>query len=185
MHQKLYNPFVACETISTEDDESFKVCASYSATSPSPAAFPNGTTVYLGGYNNYFNIYNSSAEGMMEGDAGFPVEANTNIKVLVARSDDDSCTVTVTTPAAAGPTDTVCNSCTYCGNDEHLYSADCTNVENGRTVECESAGIVFFPLKQAALLASSGGDIPREPAQAGGDPVSRKEQSKVKAPPVL
>jgi hypothetical protein len=151
----LYNPLVTCKTITTttEDDvgvktTSFDVCASYSATSPSPAMFENGTVVYMGGYTHYFYIYQSTAEGFQEGDAGFPVEADTNIEVLIARDDDDSCTVTV---IMADGTDTTCSSCSYCGNDEAKYSTDCTNIENGRMVECESADVVFFPLSAAAL----------------------------------
>jgi hypothetical protein len=43
-----------------------------------------------------------------------------------------------------------CSSCSYCGNEK--FSADCTNLPNGRIVQCESINPVFFPFTSGALV---------------------------------
>jgi hypothetical protein len=145
----LYNPFVACKNI-TAEGESFKVCATFSAFTPSPAQFENGTVVYLGGWSDHFTIYTSAAEGFTEGEEGFPTQAATNITVLVDRDDNNVCNITVTT---ANGTSSLCKSCSFCGDETLMpsYSADCTNIWNGRMVECETTETVFFPLTKAAM----------------------------------
>lgn len=145
-----FNPLVSCKTITPTDGESFEVCASFGSTTPSPAQFENGTTLELGGWSYNYNIYHPVADGAVEGDEDFPSEAYV-MNVLVTRSDAGDCNVTATPP---GENMTMCSSCTYCGNetgDDTLYSADCTNLENGREVECETTDVVFFPFTAAAI----------------------------------
>jgi hypothetical protein len=152
----IFSNLVQCEDITAAEGEEppFRVCATYGATTPSP--FDDGNTSgYAGNWDYFFGIYHPVAEGFSEGDFDFPNEAFMNMTVHVARSSaDDSCNVTVTT----GGVDSACSSCTWCGAnnetgdaDETEYSADCTNVENGRSVTCESTDILYFPLTADAL----------------------------------
>jgi hypothetical protein len=48
---------------------------------------------------------------------------------------------------------TKCKSCQYCGDQK--FTADCTNIANGRKATCELATTtdIYFPLQQAALSA--------------------------------
>jgi hypothetical protein len=142
-----FTTLISCEDITT-DEETFRVCSTYGVTSPNPATDANGTTTDIGGWDYYFNIYTAAAEDMSEGKDDIPPQAYANITVHVSRSgDDDVCNVTVKTDGV----ETVCSSCTYCGNETDNYSADCTNMEHGRVVDCESTDILYFPLTSAAL----------------------------------
>ena len=122
-----------------------EVCAVAEYTSPSPATFPNGTTVYLGGYSSTYTI----VKGLKEGDMFDGSSANNaGILITVARDDSDICTVSV----ALNDVNTVCNKCEYCGEDS--YKADCSNVKNGRKMfKCLELGDddVFFPLNASAV----------------------------------
>jgi hypothetical protein len=140
---------VSCETITPteEGSEPFEVCASYGFTTPSPAS-ENGTTTYIGGWSYEYSIYHPVAKGAVEGKEGFPAEAFI-MEVMVTRSDAGDCNVTAFTNETM-----MCSSCTHCGNetgDDTLYSADCTNLENGRNVECESTDVVYFPFTADAI----------------------------------
>jgi hypothetical protein len=150
-----FTTLISCEDITTSDEETFRVCATYGVTTPSPATDADNVTTYVGGWDYYFNIYAAAAEGMLEGEnSEIPPAANANITVHVARTEDDVCNVTVKTNGV----ETTCTSCTYCGNTTTTnnsadnYSADCTNLmEYGRVVDCESTDILYFPLTSAAL----------------------------------
>lgn len=131
------SPFVTCRNITADDATSFQVCATSEGTSPSPFGFENGTTVYLGGWTSSFSIVQGVPDGFDITEESLPEGAETNITVLVSRDDNDACTVTVT-----GELD--CVSCTYCGGN--AYSADCTNLNHGRMVECEPTSGVYYPL---------------------------------------
>lgn len=146
---------VACSNITdSESDTTFEVCAIGGATSPSPAVDENGTTVYLGGYSDSFDI----APGYAEGDR-VPGDFVSLMTVETSLDDDGNCQVRVLLPEAIDFAD--CDSCTHCDDDggattlSTLYSADCTNLPNGRSVTCEPSslgdGDVFFPLTAAAL----------------------------------
>jgi hypothetical protein len=121
------------------------VCATASYATPSPAAFPNGTVFYIGGYYSTYTI----TQGLNDGDetTGDPSE-NAGIEVTVFRDDDDKCEVSITVDGKTSK----CNSCRYCGSDS--YSVNCTNLKNGRSFDvCESTvpDSVFFPLTASAL----------------------------------
>jgi hypothetical protein len=167
-----WNPMISCKDI-TADGETFKACASYELYGPSPweKEDPDGNieSGYSGGWSHFFTIYNSAAENLQEGLDEIPMDAATDIKVRVERDDFNVCKVTVTTTIGEdGPTvDKLCNSCSYCGDPDQpvqeqmgciycgTYSADCTNVEHGRKVQCESVETVFFPFTQEALPPES------------------------------
>lgn len=50
-----------------------------------------------------------------------------------------------------------CSSCDYCGNDR--FTADCTNLVHGRSLECESISPLFFPLTADAVSILQPGDV--------------------------
>jgi hypothetical protein len=136
---------VFCSDIVPVDSPSFEVCATATYATPSPAAFSNGTVVYLGGYYSTYTI----TQGLNAGDetTGSPSEYS-GIDVTVFRDDNDTCEISV---SVDGET-TKCTSCKFCGSDS--YSADCTNLKNGRSFDiCESTApdFIFFPLTAAAL----------------------------------
>lgn len=141
------NPTVFCSRIEpySRMGPNFKVCATASFTSPSPAALANGTTIYAGGYSTTYSIVKGLSEGEMfmgspENDAG--------IVIGVVRDDSNVCVVSVT---MNGNT-TACKKCRYCGDES--FRADCSNIKYGRMMNtCESAedDDVFFPLMAVAL----------------------------------
>jgi hypothetical protein len=148
------NPLVTCENITLDDSSTFQACAIGDFTGPSPAQFENGTTIYMGGYSNNYEFVQGLEQGF-DTTTLTEVElsnAKTGIVVNVGRDDYDGCTVSVTTTQNGTKDD--CASCTYCGNE--TYTADCTNIENGRMVYCETAAVetVYFPLTEAALEGS-------------------------------
>jgi hypothetical protein len=155
-----FSPTVECVSITGGDvDDStttstFEVCGIYDGFGPSPAQFPDGTIVYIGGYGTTFTILQGLEEGTDTSIDGFAA-ADTGIEIYVYRNDNGACNVTVT--IADVPEN--CSTCNYCGNETY-YSADCTNVENGRNVvECESTTSIFFPLTAAALPGQEVQDV--------------------------
>jgi hypothetical protein len=145
------NPIVNCMNITLNGSSTFQACAIGLVTGPSPAQFENGTTIYVGGYSNMYQIVQGLEQGfdIVNLTQAELSNAKTGIEVNVARDDYDVCTVSITTEKNG--TNDKCVSCTYCGNE--TYTADCTNIENGRIVDCESTsnGMVYFPLTEAAL----------------------------------
>lgn len=141
------NPTVFCSRVEPNSlmGPKFKVCATASFTSPSPAMLENGTTIYVGGYSTTYKIVKGLSEGEMfmggpENDAG--------IEIGVLRDDSNVCVVSVT---MNGNT-TACKKCRYCGDES--FRADCSNLKYGRMMNtCESAedDDVFFPLMAIAL----------------------------------
>jgi len=140
------NPIVECVDIAEDTGTTFEVCGIYEGFGPSPAMLENGTTVYLGGYGTNYTIIQGLEAGTDTTAVNVPAEAYTGIGIYVYRDDNDACNVTVTL-RGSGQED--CQACSYCGNE--TYSADCTNLENGRDVNCESTTSIFFPLTAAAL----------------------------------
>jgi hypothetical protein len=147
------NSIVDCTSITADGSSTFQVSAIGNYTGPSPFMLANGTTVYVGGYSTNYEI----VQGF---DKGFDTlnltevelaNAKTGIVVRVVGDDFGICTVSVT---AKNGTKDDCASCTLCGNE--TYTVDCTNIENGRMVDCESAaiGMVYFPLTEVALGAA-------------------------------
>jgi hypothetical protein len=130
-----YFPIVICKSFSF--DETVEVCATYSGFIPVPAIDGN-ETVYLGGYGTTFQFWKGLPNGTNIDEEAIPPEADANLTVAVFRDDNNnnSCTVAVN--------DVNCTSCDYCGNE--TYSTDCTNIQNGRSVECEPLYPIYFPL---------------------------------------
>jgi hypothetical protein len=149
---------VECVDIAEDTGTTFEVCGIYSAFGPSPAQLENGTTIYIGGYSNDYTIVQGLEAGTDTSSGNISASVYPGIEISVFRDDADICGVTVTAP---GSTDKeACSTCTYCGNE--TYSADCTNLENGRDVNCESTVSIFFPLTAEALKvdASSSATTP-------------------------
>ena len=176
-----FDPTVFCSRIAS----SFRVCASASYTSPSPATLENGVTIYVGGYSSSYTIVKGLMEGEMndgnsENDAGITID--------VVRDDSDNCTVSVALNASSA---IMCNSCKYCGDES--FKADCSNVKNGRKMNmCESAeeDDVFFPLTALALLKINNTTVrapvtaPRRPpvAEPRRAPVNQPRRAPVAEP---
>jgi hypothetical protein len=142
---------VECSSIS-EGTASFDACATWYEETPAPTTI-SGNTVWVGDFKNEYTI----VQGMKEGadtnsltDSAKKDVFSSGIMVSVKRDAFFECWVTVEVKGKS----TMCSSCYYCG--EETYSADCTNVKDGRSTTCESTdtGAVFFPLTSAALKAT-------------------------------
>jgi hypothetical protein len=126
------------------------LCFSGSGTGPSPAAYENGTTVYLGGFSwNY----------VFEKDL-------TGLSVAVVLNDNETCTVSVNGED--------CESCIKCASTVEVtgdvfspetFTAHCTNLDQGRHVQCEPVSPVFFPLV-ATYGESTGNSTAAEPVSS-------------------
>jgi hypothetical protein len=151
------NPIVECSTI--KGTTTFQACATAYFYTPSPAVI-QGKPTYLGGYRSEYSITLGLKEGT---DTTKLSKADTDkaysngITVSVERDDKDKCKVTV---GIKDKSTTACKSCTYCGNDK--YTADCTNLKNGRATKCESAAMtqVYYPLSVVATSSSSSSPPP-------------------------
>jgi len=134
--------------IVTVEEGTFPVCAIGSGEGPAPADLGNGTTVYLGGYSDTFNI---APAGAYEEGTELPSDFSPVITVTASRDDADVCQISV---SFNGTEAVDCTSCTYC-EGLSFYSADCTNIQDGRQVTCEgsdlAAGLIFFPLTAESL----------------------------------
>jgi hypothetical protein len=147
---KISNPIVKCSTI--KGTATFQACATSRFYTPS-GVVDQGKPMYLGGFRSDYNITLGLKEGtdttklsQAETDKAY----SNGITVSVERDDNDKCKVTVGIKGKS----TACKSCTYCGNDK--YTADCTNLKNGRAPKCESAPAqVYYPLSVAATSSSS------------------------------
>lgn len=135
----------------TYDKKTFEACATSEYESPSPAMLTNGTVVYLGGYDSIYTFYTGLTSGVVTSTLTQAqlTSHSSNVVVNVRREDSGNCTVNVTVSGVAKS----CKFCSYCGVDK--YTADCTNLDNGRMVNCESTatGTVYFPLNWTALGA--------------------------------
>jgi hypothetical protein len=147
---------VECSTIAdSTNGTTFDACATWFAEGPSPAMFPNGSVVLLGQFRNEYSIVLGLKEGAdtfslsdEEREAAF---GNGIIVTVQRESDGNKCEVSTKVKGDLN----VCNSCSFCG--EVAYSADCTNLKNGRNVTCEATGTgdVFFPYTSLALTTPS------------------------------
>ena len=135
-----------------DNGTTFEACALAEYSTPSPASYPNGTTVVIGGYDSLYTFYTGLKNGLETGKLSSAKlkAASTGIVVHVRREDNNTCTVNVTLSGV----EKSCRFCSYCGNDD--YTADCTNLASGRMANCESAVYgtsVYFPLNATALGA--------------------------------
>jgi hypothetical protein len=146
---------VQCDTLEAEDGSSFDVCYLYSSQTPSPAQFENGTTVYMGPYVNTYDVL----EGVTDGEQVNNTDDSLLFTIEVGRdSQSNECYVSISPIQTYGQ----CTSCVYCGDDK--YTADCTNLPNGRNVTCEASlyaeSPIFFPLTKEAMSTSDENDTP-------------------------
>jgi hypothetical protein len=160
---------VACDTLKAEDGSSFDVCYLYSSETPSPGQLENGTVIYIGQYVNTYDVL----DDVSAGDTVNNTDDILLFTIEVGRdSQSDQCYVSVSPIETFGP----CQSCAYCGDEK--YSADCTNIPNGRNVTCEPSlyaeSPIFFPLTKEALSTSSsdgdGKEYPSEPPKENVQP---------------
>jgi hypothetical protein len=126
------------------------LCGTAEFYSPSPAALENGTTFYIGGYSYIYHFYPAGLEGAdLTGTANYT-------EVAIGRDDSNVCT-------GISVDGTNCTRCVFCGNE--TFTADCTNIPNGRLAVCESVAYpsLYFPLTDAAIAA------PASPVAAASD----------------
>jgi hypothetical protein len=143
---------VECSKITTGANVTFQACATTEFHTPIPSVM-DGVTTLSGGYLSSYRITQGLKKGVGVDETNEERAYRSGISIDVNRADDDSCTVTVDIKGKS----TQCKSCKHCGN--HKFTADCTNVANGRKTKCESAlgsqdagkSKIFFPLKKAAL----------------------------------
>ena len=137
---------LVCQTIDTGSG-SQDVCSTWIETSPSPTQLPNGTAIYLGPYSYLFAFWN----GLKNGTDTSTLEniadhANIELSVGVAW-ENGVCQVQLS--------GNNCTSCSICADKADpaavTLSADCTNREGGRIVECEPA-FIFYPLTSASTV---------------------------------
>ena len=108
-----------------------ELCFSGEATGPSPVVtlFENGTkvTAYFGGYTENY-IFENELQGLVAG--------------VFWKDDDNAATESGTFPCLASANGQDCAKCTICSDGS--WSADCTNLIQGRNVVCEMPD-PFFP----------------------------------------
>jgi hypothetical protein len=134
---------VSCLNYTFPDTETIReFCFQEGGTTPSPAALVNGTTFYLGGYTSDFYF-----ESRNESNSTFGTL--TGLHINVAWEDDGGL------PCQVLINDQNCSSCTMCSSNatappgsffSQVFSADCSNFDQGRNVTCEPIRPLFFPL---------------------------------------
>jgi hypothetical protein len=146
------SPIVECSSIKVPPNTTFQACATTYLETPSPASI-GGETTLVGGYLYQYTIVTGLKKGtdtstLWKIDLD-KAKAN-GIVVEVKLDDDNKCKVSIDVKDKS----TACKSCKPCGNEK--FTADCTNVPNGRVATCESTatGRVYFPLVRAALRAT-------------------------------
>lgn len=111
-----------------DDDVVRELCFSVEVIGPSPAqtTLPNGTeyTEYVGGSSESY-VFENELEGLT---TAVTWEGDTKDCVATANGED-------------------CLSCTICANGS--LSADCTNLEQGRNVECSENSLLYFDYDNA------------------------------------
>jgi hypothetical protein len=178
------SPIVECTTIKPSTGSSFQVCATGDWYTPGVCGGEGCDTIPQTFGNGYDIV-----QGLKDGtDTSSLSEANrkkaysNGIRVSVdwVTSVDKPqvfCKVNVSVKNKL----TKCKSCSYCGNNK--FTSDCTNVANGRKVQCELATPtdVYYPLTLAALSATP--TAPKPPVRA---PIKWVPSPKapVKLPPV-
>jgi hypothetical protein len=149
------SPIVACETFTLLCGPSQDVCFTIEYYTPSPAATidANGTnaTFYEGDYVNIYEIVQNVDEGT--DTQATPLTDDQKVaRIVITRDVDNVCT-------SVQINDEFCASCSTCEETDAdggpLFSADCTNVTNGKEVFCEGLEPLFYPLQ---LVESNGTD---------------------------
>lgn len=139
------SPLVFCTPI-TDDVGVFDVCAIGQFFSPSPFMDENNSSGTVGDYSYMYTI----TDGVAAGEDGSDVKDQTGIVIEVTMDNlTENCNVTITRDGA----DEDCSFCAHCG--EESFTADCSNIADGRQVDCEKATFetVFFPMSAEAIGA--------------------------------
>ena len=127
---------IVCDTI-TDNDATFEVCGRRDE------QFPFGKA---GEFSNTWFFFEGLEEGtrLYQIDPAVMEAASTGLEIYARLNPARKfCRIEVNGER--------CKSCTHCGRGR--FSADCTNIEHGRTTQCE-AGLdenIFFPLTIEAL----------------------------------
>jgi hypothetical protein len=142
------NTILDCTNITLSNGASFEACATSNKTTPSPVQ-SNGTTLLEGNYSSVYEFYTGLVKGVNTTTLS-PAElkaAAADIEVAVTQNEIGDCFIDVTVSGVTS----MCRQCSVCDQDH--YSVDCTSLEYGRMVICESTafGSVFFPLRAKAL----------------------------------
>lgn len=125
------------------------ICAIVSTQVPHAAIQPNEElaaqeeTEFIGGYHYTYTILPMDDNNQQNNNNS---TKTTIIKIGRTDGDEKLCTgVTINNQP--------CQRCVYCEND--LFSADCTNIPNGRNVYCESIVPIFYPLSSSTSAVAS------------------------------
>jgi hypothetical protein len=128
--------YVECSKVKQSTNVTFQACATTYFATPVLSTDENGKVIYVGGYRSEYRMTTGLKEGTdttTVSETELKKAYKNGIAIQVALYDDNFCTVTVNVKSMSSE----CNSCKHCGNQK--YTADCTNVANGRKVTCESA----------------------------------------------
>jgi hypothetical protein len=147
------SPIVECSFIKVPPNTTFQACATTYLETPSPDLI-GGETILVGGYLYQYTIVTGLKKGT-DTSTLWKIDLDkamaNGIVVEVQLDDENKCKVSVDIKDKS----TACKSCKPCGNDK--FTADCTNLQNGRVATCESTatGRVYFPLTRAALRTTT------------------------------
>jgi hypothetical protein len=146
-----YDNRLSCLNYTFPDTETIReLCYVEGGTTPSPVLLENGTMFYRGGgYTSdfYFQRHN---------DSNSTLGTHTGLLIRVAWEDEGG------SPCQVLLNGQSCSSCTMCSSNAtappldslfspnsfftQVFSADCTNLDQGRNVTCEPIRPIFFPL---------------------------------------
>jgi hypothetical protein len=119
------------------------ICAVRLWYGPSPAV-ANGQTVYIGNYQDDFDIIQlgSGVNAERLDESTLLTLPRTGEKIQVVRSPETrTCNVTISGMQ--------CSRCAICASSDvtmNVISTDCSNIQRGRNVTCEPIEKVFYPI---------------------------------------
>jgi hypothetical protein len=157
------NPIVACETFTLLCGPSQDVCFTTEFETPSPG-FNDETNVeeYVGYFINTYQIVQNVDEGTDTFEAPLTNDQKAG-RIVITRDVDNVCTWVQIN-------DEFCASCSTCEETDAdggpLFSANCTNVTNGKEVFCEGLEPLFYPLQLVGTNGTDMGNI-AEPPEPG------------------
>jgi hypothetical protein len=153
------DPIATCQVFTDSNGNSQDVCATYAAYTPSPSQLANGTVQYVGPYSYMFYFWNNITNGtdtskIHDAPAGSSNNSSntttithaTNLTVSVSW-ENSTCMVQVSSQNCSSCS--LCNDTTATNSSGNMamttLSADCSNLPNGRAVDCQPA-FIFYPL---------------------------------------
>lgn len=140
---------IRCSPVQFNDTD-VQVCYVATAEAISTIGFSDEnftTTVAQQRYSYQFDVVDDDKE-----HSGITIEVQRSGEVI----EDVNGSVDLTECDFVQVTGQLCASCTYCGNE--TYTVDCTNINHGRYLECESVFPVLFPLTIDAVPDSPATD---------------------------